>query len=157
MRVTVYSEDDFVYYNPWFSLTLNRRFSNFLVSSDLTRVIDTRIHEKFARLWREQASSSEAFSSLISNLNSTVQRGVEKIQGESERQIQKIQTETDRQVQKIISENPELEQRVARAIEAKVTEKYEKQVKDLEREITTTKVGFGLGLTLTVVLFFISR
>lgn len=142
----MYSEDDFVYYNPWFSLTLNRRFSNFLVSSDLTRVIDTRIHEKFGRLWREQAASSEAFTTLISNLNSTVQRGVER-----------IQNETDKQVQKIISNNPELEQRVARAIEAKVAEKYEKQVRDLEREVTTAKVGLGLGLTIAVVLFSLSR
>lgn len=91
MNFTIHiNEDDFIYYNPWLPLHVDRKLNRFLYSSDLKSVINSQIRDQYPSLFRQHLESDSEYKRLLTKLNLEVDKGVLRLGQETERKVKEL-------------------------------------------------------------------
>lgn len=150
LTITTYvDETNFVNYNPWFSLALDRRFNRFLYSSDLKSVINSQIRDQYSSLWVQHVESDNEYKRLINKLNLHIDKGILSVENATERKVREL------------TQNPgemlEIKNLVSSSLISDLKNyrrEIDTKIKNLEDE-TNNKIlgGFCLGILFTSLLF----
>jgi ribosome-binding ATPase YchF (GTP1/OBG family) len=158
LTITTYvDENNFVNYNPWFSLSLDKRFNRFLYSNDLKSVINTQIRDQYSSLWRQHVESDSEYKRLLEKLNLHTEKGIISVQNATERKVKELTENTSEmlEIKKIVSATLISDLKTYRKETAEKLEKMDEKFEKMERE-TDNKIfsGFCLGILFTTLMFY---
>lgn len=150
MNFTIHvNEDDFIHYNPWLPLHVDRKLNRFLYSSDLKSVIISQIRDQYPSLFRQHLESESEYKKLITKLNLEADKGILRLGQTTERKIKEL------------VENPNELINLKTSISSALITDFSKYQKEIDRKLermennTNNKIFFSfcIGLLFSASIY----